>query len=211
MIGRYDHIDKVTLKAEGSKYDNITCYFLTGNKVDDAPGGFEVDLTGDCCFNEFELYTREKVADVSSVDDIIKFAKEHNKDNEHIIKLYTDKNHPENLIVGGEKDMVILSDLQFAWAENLDLEVNPKEIKRYEAVWSEVSNGFWILDTENDTFISLPEDIDKKVEDIMKSYGAPCDKATDTAIAYLEHIANYKDPDWLYDNVKTFESDELEL
>lgn len=117
-LGKYDRIDKVTLVDpydESIKYYN--CYLLTGK---DVPAEFEVDTTSDMFFNtEYRVEDRETVAVVNNIDEIIDFLN-HNQfatDVEEFVK--TSHGEPVMMTVGGEKNMLIFSNLEFDWFANV--------------------------------------------------------------------------------------------
>lgn len=100
-IGRYSRIDLV-------KYDDgSSAYLITGNDIKE--NGFEVDMASDCWFNTgYEVVERKTVKEISELQDIIDFAQEHGID---LSKNYKDT----HLLVGGEKDCAIFSNLEYNW------------------------------------------------------------------------------------------------
>ncbi len=115
MITRYDRIDKATLSADKKSFKDQ--YILTGA---DVPPEFEVDMVGNYDFNtEYDILDREKVCDIRSLDDVMAFIKEHNIETPVTMNLVSADGIVTGMLVGGEKDCMILSDLSSDWMENL--------------------------------------------------------------------------------------------
>ena len=125
MLGQYTRIEKVELKDSAFN----PCYLLTGDNVGT---DFEVDLKSYWFYDKEymgEIVSREKIADVTSLQEVFDFFAEH-KDECEIspIKLYEDGK--TKMIVGGSLDMAIEDNLEFNWCdyerEVSDSEENPK-------------------------------------------------------------------------------------
>lgn len=125
MLGQYTRIEKVVL--EDSAFS--PCYLLTGDNVGT---DFEVDLKSYWFYDKEymgEIISREKIADVTSLQEVFDFFAAH-KDECEIspIKLYEDGK--TKMIVGGSLDMAIEDNLEFNWCdyerEVSDSEENPK-------------------------------------------------------------------------------------
>ena len=116
-------------------------------------------------------------------------------------------------------DNITTEDIQHAIEEMADNLLDTKEClysiydeneeqeeiqKRYRAVWSAESKGYYLADDVNDTVISLPEKVQKEAMSRL------CE-SSDAAEKYLEDLANNKRPDWLDDEANTFEWNEIEL
>lgn len=148
ILGKYNRIDGVTLTGkDGSKF---VTFLLTGDNVDHE---FEVDLSQEgTWFNEDPIEDRKTVCEVSTIKDVVDFAKGiHMAEN-----FYTADHFYDVLLVGGGKDMAIMHDLEFAWDES-DMEPaplrDPEIMERFDNVQnaiSEIYNFIQTLDNSGD-------------------------------------------------------------
>lgn len=106
-VFKYTHLEKVKLR---DKYDT---YFLACRYNED----FDCDLISGFWFNEFaeKDTVREFICEVNSLDDVIKFMEEKGID----YKNYYDED-AHTLLIGGEHDRILYSDLTHEWLERED-------------------------------------------------------------------------------------------
>ncbi len=104
-IGQYTAIDLVTLRD--NRYTYQESYLLTADEIDKS---FEVDLTGDYFFNELKIVNRKTVETVKTLDDVRQFVNQYG--------LAFPEYENGGILVGGSRDMLILPDLTFGWAED---------------------------------------------------------------------------------------------
>ena len=133
----YDRIDKVALKDDYGVYE--CCYLLTGKSIDK---DLEIEMTGDWFFNELEVVSRETVQSVSSIKEIIDFAKENDAIRSYYPvdtaeRHYNEKYLSSALYIGGGHDTVLYEDGNalktrdaFDEKERIVNKQKPKEMER---------------------------------------------------------------------------------
>ena len=79
--------------------------------------------------------------------------------------------------------------------------------KRFEAVSIKNSTceGFWVVDRVNDTYISVPDAVNEEALRRFVQHGI------ESAVSYIEDMANNERPGWLDNEANTFAFDEIEL
>ena len=124
ILGKYNRVDRCSLNDDEYEYKN--CYLLTGYRI---PSDFEVDLSGNCPFNELLVTNRTTVIAIDSLDELIDYVRSINSETAE--KLETQRNqHPDYVLVGGSKDMKIYSDLSYGWATEKDIRKQNANIER---------------------------------------------------------------------------------